>query len=69
MVAVTVLRNRDRVLVDPSNTAHRPAPVGPHTACGAARGQRLEPMTFAQAWVYVKPSWCSARVCFSGSAS
>lgn len=69
MVPVTVLRNRDRVLVDPSNAAHRPAPVGQHTACGAARNQRLESMTFAQALVYVKPTWCPRVVCFPGGAS
>lgn len=69
MVAVTVLRNRDRVLVDPSNTAHRAAPGGQHTACGGARGTRLEAMTFIQAYVHVKPSWCTARVCFSRGVS
>jgi hypothetical protein len=63
---MTVLRNRDRVLVAPDRVAHRPAPMKQHTACGAARGQRLEAMTFAQAFVWVKPSWCLRPVCFPG---
>lgn len=67
---MTVLRNRDRVLIDPSNTAHRPSPRrGIHAACGAATNQPLEAMTFAQALVYVKPSWCPRVVCFAGGVS
>lgn len=65
---MTVLRNRDRVLVAPDRMAHRPAPGGAHTACGDARGRLLQSMTFVQAWVYVKPSWCPRVVCFPGGA-
>lgn len=66
---MTVLRNRDCVLVDESRTAHRPAPMRNHTACGAGRGATLYRMKFVQALVYVKPTWCSAKVCFPGGVS
>jgi hypothetical protein len=65
--AVTSMPNRTPLYVTRRRVAHKP-----DFAATAACGQSFIPgeiirLTYAQAFVFVKPSWCS--LCFPGGVS